>query len=238
MQAKRESLDLSADPAAGLAAAQTALKRFVEDQRKAQEERIRDETELERYRQQGLYQKQVMLEENTEAIRVRLERERIRAEAVQKLYLSLRDEQQKATEAVTSHLSKKVTRLMGAALGLNVRPFFGDKMLPSKLILDDQKQLEMDQLSSGTLDQIALMTRLAFGEFYCRASGRHAFVLDDPLVNTDRERRYRILDILARSTKDLQVIIFTCHPDQYFGLPEELTTQISLEEVVQAVHEG
>jgi uncharacterized protein YhaN len=76
----------------------------------------------------------------------------------------------------------------------------------------------LPQLSAGTQDQFAILTRIAFAEVYSERFGRHALVLDDPLANSDAKRRRRMLDVLARAADKLQILIFTCREEDYLGL--------------------
>lgn len=87
--------------------------------------------------------------------------------------------------------------------------FDGDSILPTALIREGQAE-EIDVLSGGTQEQIALMVRLAFAHMLA-ASGRHApVILDDALVYTDDDRIERMFDALHQQASELQIIVLSC----------------------------
>lgn len=74
--------------------------------------------------------------------------------------------------------------------------------------------LPLDDLSSGTEEQLFLVTRLALAQ-YLAAEERMLCVLDDSLVNTDQSRHERFLAILAEAAERLQVVPLTSHAQRY-----------------------
>lgn len=77
-----------------------------------------------------------------------------------------------------------------------------------------------DLLSAGLREQLATLTRLAMACIL--ADGRPLpVILDDSLVCTDDQRFANMLTILRRASKDLQIIMLTCHRDRYMALGTE-----------------
>jgi uncharacterized protein YhaN len=80
--------------------------------------------------------------------------------------------------------------------------------------------------SYGTLEQFALLVRLAVGQLVA-AGQRHVAILDDPLTHADLAKHRRMLEILqdvaaGRARGDdgtppapLQMLILTCHPERF-----------------------
>ena len=66
-------------------------------------------------------------------------------------------------------------------------------------------------LSTGTLDLLALATRLAMADFYLEDKSGF-IVLDDPLVNLDPDRQEMAAKCLREIAEEKQVIVLTCHP--------------------------
>jgi hypothetical protein len=101
-----------------------------------------------------------------------------------------------------------------------------------------ERSVRFDELSQGTCDQLALLIRLGFASLLTSAEclGAMPVLLDDPLVHADWQRRPRFRDVLADVSKTAQVIVFTCRPEDYHGLPGELVKLGSSErlEVVAA----
>ncbi len=48
-----------------------------------------------------------------------------------------------------------------------------------------------------------------------RGVRRLPVLLDDALVNSDAERRGRMLEVLRRMSEHLQVLLFTCHDEDF-----------------------
>jgi DNA repair exonuclease SbcCD ATPase subunit len=76
-----------------------------------------------------------------------------------------------------------------------------------------------DSLSLGTREQIAILVRLGVASLLAEREGEApCLILDDPLVYAD-EGRFEIMKaILQRAAQDLQILILTCRPRDYFGL--------------------
>lgn len=77
---------------------------------------------------------------------------------------------------------------------------------------DNSDDLEPDQLSTGTREQLYLAIRLAYVLHYCTKSEPLPIVLDDVLANFDPVRTRRTLEALGQITDRVQVLLFTCHP--------------------------
>lgn len=76
-----------------------------------------------------------------------------------------------------------------------------------------------DSLSLGTREQIAILVRLGVATLLAEREGEApCLILDDPLVYADEGRFETMKAILSRAAKDLQILILTCRPRDYFGL--------------------
>jgi uncharacterized protein YhaN len=69
---------------------------------------------------------------------------------------------------------------------------------------------EIDALSGGTQEQIAILTRLAFARLFARQGRPMPVILDDALVHSDDARILRMFTALHRAATDLQIVVFTC----------------------------
>lgn len=65
-------------------------------------------------------------------------------------------------------------------------------------------------LSKGTQEQLAILTRLAFAEMLLDQGSPVSLILDDPLVYSDDARLDVMTDILVETSKQMQVILLTC----------------------------
>lgn len=65
-------------------------------------------------------------------------------------------------------------------------------------------------LSRGTQEQLAILTRLAFAELLMEDGAPISLILDDPLVYSDDARLETMTDILQEASTRMQVILLTC----------------------------
>lgn len=65
-------------------------------------------------------------------------------------------------------------------------------------------------LSRGTQEQLAILTRLAFADLLLEDGAPISLILDDPLVYSDDARLETMTDILKEASKRMQVILLTC----------------------------
>jgi hypothetical protein len=65
-------------------------------------------------------------------------------------------------------------------------------------------------LSRGTQEQLAVLTRLAFADLLLDRGAPVSLILDDPLVYSDDGRLEVMTDILLEASKRMQVILLTC----------------------------
>jgi len=90
--------------------------------------------------------------------------------------------------------------------------------------------IAVEELSGGEKEQIHLAVRLALAEVLSKEE-RQLVVFDDILTATDTGRLARILNVLEEATRQLQIIILTCHPERYRGMEETLF--FDLEELIK-----
>lgn len=77
-----------------------------------------------------------------------------------------------------------------------------------------------ESLSHGTREQVSLAFRLAVAELLAsNHDGCLPMVLDDAFTHADDQRADRIKNLLYRASRNqVQVLIFSCHPQRYSGL--------------------
>lgn len=92
-----------------------------------------------------------------------------------------------------------------------------DSMLVGRIVRDGVTD-DVDVLSGGAYEQIAILTRLAFAKLFAR-QGRHVpVILDDALVHTDDERISTMFDMLSQVAREQQVIVFSCRTKAFDDL--------------------
>ena len=90
-------------------------------------------------------------------------------------------------------------------------------MLPQGLARGGAQE-DMEMLSGGTQEQIAILTRLAFARLFARQGKPMPIILDDALVYSDDSRIMAMFTALHRVAADQQVIVFSCRQMAFAGL--------------------
>ncbi len=75
-----------------------------------------------------------------------------------------------------------------------------------------------DELSIGTREQLSILTRLAMAECFADAGHACSLVLDDALVYSDSKRLQSMKRILEHASARVQILLFTCRPEDYADL--------------------
>lgn len=89
---------------------------------------------------------------------------------------------------------------------LNFNP---ERLLPDGLARSGQQE-DLEELSGGTQEQIAILTRLAFARLFASQGHAMPIILDDALVYSDDDRIVKMFTALHRVAADQQVIVFSC----------------------------
>lgn len=89
------------------------------------------------------------------------------------------------------------------------QPHFNEEMTLTALTRGMTAESSGD-LSRGTQEQLALLTRLAFADLLLDKGSPVSLILDDPLVYSDDSRFELMTNILTEASERMQVILFTC----------------------------
>lgn len=161
----------------------------------------------------------VELEEEQARLKLELQREYLRTEAVKLLRTLLLQCRNEAVAAVSAPVERAATRILhriaGERLGM-VK--VGEGFEPSHVTPElAQDTVDLTNVSGGEREQIYLATRLALAEVLARDE-RQMVVLDDVLTATDAGRLARVLSVLEEKSERLQIVVITCHPERYRSL--------------------
>ena len=96
---------------------------------------------------------------------------------------------------------------------------FDESLLPSGISPRSvDETVSLDQISGGEREQVYFAVRMALAEVAFN-NERQLVVLDDVFTYTDTPRLARIATILDEAAERFQIILLTCHPERYRGLP-------------------
>lgn len=132
-----------------------------------------------------------------------------KAAALLRLQAAVDTERSAAQEAYFGPVQAELKPLLSILHRDAALTFDSDSLLPSGLTRG-QSQETLEDLSGGTREQIAILTRLAFARLFAR-QGRHMpIILDDALVYSDDDRIIKMFTALTRVAEDQQIIVFSC----------------------------
>jgi energy-coupling factor transporter ATP-binding protein EcfA2 len=119
------------------------------------------------------------------------------------------DASRKYLTPITLRVEPYVRRLLP-----NASLSFGEDFRPHALTRSGREELA-DDLSKGTQEQLAVLTRLAFADLLLAKGKPASLVLDDALVFADDARFETMTEILAEAGQRMQVIVLSCHASAY-----------------------
>ena len=112
------------------------------------------------------------------------------------------------TAPVTEELAPLLSRVIpGAEAGLS-------ESLGVDTVLRNGKREALNQLSGGTQEQFAILTRLAYARLLAKSGASAPVILDDALVYADDARRDSMFDVLSMVSsgeRPIQIIYLSCH---------------------------
>lgn len=132
-----------------------------------------------------------------------------KAAALTRLQAALEAERRAAQDTYFGPVQAELKPLLAILHRDAALTFDTDSLLPTGLTRGLAAET-LEDLSGGTREQIAILTRLAFARLFARA-GRHLpIVLDDALVYSDDDRIIKMFTALTRVAQDQQIIVFSC----------------------------
>ncbi|OEY67605.1 AAA family ATPase [Marinobacter sp. X15-166B] len=181
---------------------------------------------------------------NLERVERRYQELRRRAEALDLLLGLLQDKRQELTRRLQAPLQKHLhhyLRMLFPQASIEV----DDRLIPGQMTRSGrqgQETGEVRALSFGAREQMGLISRLAYADLLQEAGRPTLIILDDTLVHSDVTRLAKMKRILFDASQRHQILLFTCHPDQWQDLGvqprdlEAIKSQALSEVAVQSPH--
>ena len=143
-----------------------------------------------------------------------------RADALELLLKLLKEQRQEVTIRLQAPLQKHLNRYLkllfpGAELTVD------EALKPETLIRTQagkEERGDLEALSFGAREQMGLISRLAYADLLKEAGRPTLIILDDALVHCDRARREQMTRILFDAAQRHQILMFTCHPENWQDL--------------------
>ena len=176
---------------------------------------------------EGLHPRRAAAAVRVEELTRQIDRETLESEAFDRLYALFEECREKQLGAVMGPIHDRVLRWMRLLrIGSYQSIRFNDHFLPETLLASDgATEFLIGEESIGTIEQIALMVRLALGSTLSSPEEPVVAMLDDPLTHSDVVRLDRMRAVLKNASGGdtastltagpLQVVLFTCHPEWF-----------------------
>lgn len=130
------------------------------------------------------------------------------ADALGLLRSVLRQESETAARTFLGPVTRRAARYVERILpGCDL--VFSEEMGLSAITRDGIDENSGD-LSRGTQEQLAVLTRLAFADLLLERGAPVSLILDDPLVYSDDSRLEAMIELLEEASERMQIILLTC----------------------------
>ncbi len=143
------------------------------------------------------------------AVKTRIERFEHEISALNRLKAVLEEARSSAKERYFEPVMAELKPLLTLLLDEAHITFDEATLLPSTLGREGLDE-DINLLSGGMREQLAILTRLAFARLLAKSGSPVPVILDDALVYSDDERIERMFDALHRQANDLQIVVFSC----------------------------
>jgi DNA repair exonuclease SbcCD ATPase subunit len=143
------------------------------------------------------------------------ERDRLeaRAEAARLLHKTFASRRAQAHQRYVAPFRERIENLGHIVFDASFEVELDDDLRVTRRTLDGQT-LDFEQLSTGTQEQLGILSRLACATIVAKDGGAPV-IIDDALGWTDPRRLKRMGATIAVAGRDCQVIILTCTPGRY-----------------------
>jgi uncharacterized protein YhaN len=172
---------------------------------------------LEVHQEEGWFEKE-------DAVRSRLDQQQTaharlqrRSNAARLLYTTLSSHRDKARSRYLAPLTSKIEELGRVVFDSSLQVNLTDDLTIESRTLRGST-IPFDSLSKGAQEQLGLIARLAVAMIVSGDEGV-PLILDDTLGYADQSRMETMAATIARAGKHCQVIVLTCSPDRFRGIP-------------------
>lgn len=198
-----------------LSAAQT---RDVFDRRTVDIARL--ESELSVLGAQGLAEERTSLVAESQSANRRHDEMKRRSEALLLLSELLNEKRKALTELLQLPLQARINHYL-QLLFPHATLLVDENLIPVSLARAGSNGPDVgsfDDLSFGAREQMGLISRLAYADLLKDAGRPTLIILDDALVHSDQARLAQMKRILFDAAQRHQILLFTCHPDNWRDL--------------------
>lgn len=195
--------------AAALARATSVATGAEDDIRKAELELARLDSEIALRSGEGVLEDLADTAARLQAAEARLAAIRTEVEVLKELAAALEAARNEARDRYLEPVMAELRPLLRALWPDAELHFDGESLLPTRLVRGGTEE-DLDVLSGGTQEQVALLVRLAFARLLAKRGRPAPVILDDALIFTDDDRIEKMFDALTALAADQQILVLTC----------------------------
>lgn len=168
----------------------------------------------------GLEERRAELAQEMEALARRCKEYDRRAGALNLLLELLKAKRQELTRRIQAPLQRHLNHYL-QLLFPEARLHVNEDLIPELLERAENgasTHADFSSLSFGAREQMSLISRLAYADLLKEAGRPTLLILDDALVHSDEYRRTQMKRILFDAAQRHQILLFTCHPENWHDL--------------------
>jgi DNA repair exonuclease SbcCD ATPase subunit len=179
-----------------------------------------EEGRLQQIAAEAPYSALATAEEQIGRLAAEIARQQLQIDAIRLLYETLKECKREMLDSVLDPVRMRANRTLERIVGGQFREIqFDESMLPAGIApTSTDESISLDALSGGEREQLYFAVRLALADVAFQEE-RQLVVLDDVFIYTDSARLARIATILDEAADRFQIVLLTCHPERYRGLP-------------------
>ncbi len=219
-QVNEQIQELGDDPSKSLAVLEGQLEAYRVEAADAERKLNTETGRLEQIIAEAPYSALAAAEEEISRFEEEIARQRLQIDAIRLLYETLNEQKSEVMQSILGPIRLRANHILQRIAGTRFDDVqFNESLLPSGVSpksVDDT--VSLDQLSGGEREQVHFAVRMALADVAFHQE-RQLVVLDDVFTYTDTTRLARIATILDEATDRFQIILLTCHPERYRGLP-------------------
>jgi len=169
----------------------------------------------------GLADRAAVAREEADAAAANLARVTQEADTLKLLRDTLESARAETSRTFVGPVARRARRYIERLLP-GADPNFGDDLGLTSIARGGPGENCVD-LSKGTQEQLAVLTRLAFADMLLEQGLPVSLILDDPLVYSDDTRLDQMTEILTDAATRMQVILLTCRDRAFRHLGNRIT---------------
>lgn len=205
--------------------ARDAKGRAVGELRQNQDRRSELRGMLDARGEEGLAQRLDAAKTDLEHLDREHKRLEARAEAARLLYETFATRRAQAHQRYVAPFRERIENLGHIVFGPSFKVELDDELRVTRRTFDGQT-LDFEQLSTGTQEQLGILSRVACATIVAKDGGAPV-IIDDALGWTDPRRLERMGATIAVAGRDCQVIILTCTPGRYASVGNATVVQLA-----------